>query len=244
MPQGFSRKLGVCAVLSELFHREKSNDTRMLLKIRFETAMEYVSIQERKVGKFTGLQVNALLKSAQSMPVGVVLRKTPGVTKWAKFVWRAVCILPGADPADWKLLRTEGGVSDYHVTTVALTIYRSDTEAYVHGLAANVPCVYVICREAHDPLRPLEVVMVTASPYEAQDYSDNGEDIVEKVMMTPQVHAWIAAYVEEHHEDEAFVKRRRDKHREHKQDGVGDARIVQATDVYRAPRRTGSEPTQ
>ena len=141
-------------------------------------------------------------------------------------------------------MRTDGDVSDYHVTTVPLTIYRSDTEAYVHGLAANVACVYVICRETDDPTKPLEVVMVTASPYEAQDYSDNGEDIVEKVMMTPQVHAWIASYVDEHHEEEAFIKRRRDKHREHKQDGIGDSRIAQTTDVYRAPRRAGSEQGQ
>lgn len=185
--------------------------------------------------------MNAPLTSAQVMPVGVVLRKTPGVTKWAKYVWRAVSILPGADPADWKLLRREGDISDYHVATVPLALYRSDTEAYVHGLAAHVPCVYVICRETPNPAKPLEVVMVTASPYEAQDYSDNGEDIVEKVMMTPQVHAWITAYVDEHHEDEAFVKRRRDKYREPRQDGIGDARIVQTTDVYRAPRNSRTE---
>jgi len=189
-------------------------------------------------------KLNAPLKSAQTMPVGVVLRKSPGVTKWAKVVWRAVCVLPGADPADWKLLRTEGEVSDYHVTTVPLTLYRSDTEAYVHGLAAHVPCLYVICRETRDPARPLEVVMVTASPYEAQDYSDNGEDIVEKVMMTPQVHAWISAYVDTHHEEEAFVKRRRDKYQEPKQDGIGDARISQTTDVYRAPRTSRSGSSQ
>ena len=186
--------------------------------------------------------MNALLKTAQSMPVGVVLRKSPGVTKWARFVWRAVSILPGAAPADWKLLRCEGDVSEYHVTTLPLTLYRSDTEAYVHGLAAHVPCVYVICRETTDAAKPLEVVMVTASPYEAQDYSDNGEDIVEKVMMTPQVHAWIASYVDEHHEEEEFIKRRRDKYREPKQDGIGDSRIAQTTDVYRAPRNARSEP--
>lgn len=178
------------------------------------------------------------------MPVGVVLRKSPGVTKWAQYVWRAVCVLPGADPADWKLLRQEGDVSEFHVATVPLTIYRSDTEAYVHGLAARVPCIYVVCRETLNPEKPLEIALVTASPYEAQDYSDNGEDIVEKVMMTPQIHAWIAAYVDEHHEEEAFVKRRRDKYREHKQDGVGDARISQATDVYRSPRRPRTEPVQ
>ncbi len=185
--------------------------------------------------------MNAPLKSAQSMPVGVVLRKSPGVTKWAQYVWRAVCVLPGADPADWKPLRTEGDVTDYHVATVPLTLYRSDTEAYVHGLSANVPCLYVICREVSDPARPLELVMVTASPYEAQDYSDNGEDIVEKVMMPPQVQAWVAAYIDEHHQDEAFVKRRRDKYREPRQDGIGDARIAQPSDVYRAPRNASKE---
>lgn len=211
-------------------------------RIPFEPKGEYVSIPERICKSFVGIPVNAPLTSAQVMPVGVVLRKSPGVTKWAKYVWRAVAILPGADPADWKVLRREGDVSEYHAATLALTLYRSDTEAYVHGLAANVPCVYVICRETQDTARPLDVVMVTASPYEAQDYSDNGEDIVEKVMMTPQVHAWIADYVAEHHEEEAFVKRRRDTYREPRQDGIGDSRIAQTTDVYRAPRNSASEP--
>ena len=175
--------------------------------------------------------------------------KTETASKMARrlsriFTYATVLKLRGDDPADWKLLRTEGEVSDYHVTTVPLTLYRSDNEAYVHGLAANVPCLYVICRETRDPARPLEVVMVTASPYEAQDYSDNGEDIVEKVMMTPQVHAWISAYVDTHHEEEAFVKRRRDKYQEPKQDGIGDARISQTTDVYRAPRTSRSGSSQ
>ncbi len=48
--------------------------------------------------------------------------------------------------------------------------------------------------------------------------------------------AWIGDYVEAHHEDEAFIKRRRDKARvDRKEDGIGDARIRQVADVYRAP---------
>lgn len=193
---------------------------------------------------FAGDFVHHTLKSAQSMPVGVVLRRTPGVTRWAAFAWRAVAILPGAEAANWKLLREEGETAEYHAATVTLTLYRSDTEAYVHGLSAQVPCVYVICRETGRAADPFDIVTVTASPYEAQDYSDNGEDIVEKVAMTPQVLAWVMAYVDEHHEEETFVKRRRDRHREHKQDGIGDPRIAQTTDVYRAPRRNASETSQ
>ncbi|WP_150122349.1 DUF3305 domain-containing protein, partial [Sulfitobacter sp. HI0129] len=81
------------------------------------------------------------------MPIGIVLRRSPGVTRWADVVWRATGILPGADEADWKLLRQEGESAEYHAATLPLTLYRSDTEAYVHGLAAKVPCLFVVCRE-------------------------------------------------------------------------------------------------
>jgi len=44
---------------------------------------------------------------------------------------------------------------------------------------------------------------------EAQDYSGQwAKTIVEKVMMTPQVHAWIGAYVDTHHEEEQPLLKR------------------------------------
>ena len=44
--------------------------------------------------------------------------------------------------------------------------------------------------------------------------------------------------MEKHYEEEAFVKRRRNKARvDQSQDGIGDPRIRQVSDVYRAPRR-------
>ena len=83
---------------------------------------------------------------------------------------------------------------------------------------------------------PLEILLVTASPYEAQDYADTGEELVEKVPMPDGLVAWIRDFVEAHHEDEVFIKRKRDKKRiDQKEDGIGDARIRQTSDVYRAP---------
>ncbi len=171
------------------------------------------------------------------MPLGIVIRRVPGVTRWAKHVWKASAVLPGAGEASWKELRREGDTVEYHAATVPLVLYRTDTEAYLHGLSAKEPAIYVVMRESESD-DPLDVVLATASPYEAQDYADTGEELVEKVSMPEGLIAWIRDYIEAHHEHEVFVKRRRDKARvDLTQDGIGDARIRQTADVYRAPSK-------
>jgi hypothetical protein len=171
-----------------------------------------------------------------TMPVGIVIRKTLGVTRWAAWSWRAVALLPGAGPANWRELRREGDAVEYHAATVTLELHHTLTEAYLQGLSAKVPGVYVIMRNgaaAHRDGAPLDVVLATASPFEAQDYADSGEEIVEKVPMPEGLIAWVRDFVEAHH---VFKKRRRDKRTMGDvQDGIGDPRIPQLSDVYRAP---------
>ncbi len=174
----------------------------------------------------------------QSMPVGVVVRRSPGVTRWAAWSWKAVSVLPGAAPADWRLLREEGGVAEFHAATPVLQLHPADSEAYLVTLSDKTPAIYVVMRQTGVADRPLQVLLVTASPYEAQDYMDNGEDVVEKLPMPSGLVGWISDFVNAHYEEEIFVKRRRDrKHVDLVEDGVGDARIAQMTDVYRAPGR-------
>ena len=177
------------------------------------------------------------LKPYRNMPVGVVIKRQPGVTRWAKYAWKATSILPGAADAHWRELRREGEVVEYHAATVTLELFGAETEAYVHGLGAEVPCVYVIMRpKPETPAHPFEVLLITASPYEAQDYCDTGEEVVEKVAMTPGLLAWVREFVELFHEDEEFVKRRRHKERMDKvEDGIGDPRIGGMGDVYASP---------
>lgn len=173
---------------------------------------------------------------SQSMPMGIVIRRLPGVTRWAKWVWKPVSVLPGAGEAEWQILRQEENAVEYHAATLPLELHRTDTEAYRTALSEKTPSLYVVLRESDSPTRPMEVLLVTASPYEGQDYADTGEEIVEKVPMPPGVIAWIDKFVRQHHEDERFIKRRRDKANTGKiEDGVGDARIRQLTDVYRTP---------
>lgn len=176
----------------------------------------------------------------EMMPLGIVLRRVPGVTRWQAHSWRASAVLPGAPEADWRELRREGDAVEFHAATLALELHGADTEAYVHGLQTQVPSVYVILRnEDGDAPAP---VAVTVSPYEAQDYTDSGEEIVEKVPMPAGVLEWVMAFVEKHHVEEAFIKRKRDKSRvDLQEDGIGDARIRQVADVYRAPSATRKE---
>ena len=176
-----------------------------------------------------------MVQKSVSIPLGIVIRKAPGVTRWVDHVWKAVAVLPGAGPAHWKKLRCDGDVIEYHAATVPLELFRTDTEAYLHGLSTKIPAIYVVMRES-EGADPLDVVLTTASPYEAQDYADTGEELVEKVPMPEGLVAWIRDYVEQHHEDEVFIKRRRDKSRvDREENGIGDARIRQTADVYRAP---------
>ncbi len=173
-----------------------------------------------------------------SMTVGVVVRRTPGVTRWAKWAWRAVAVLPGAGPADWKELRRDGDAVEFHAATLEMELWRTDTEAYLVAISNEPPSVYVVMRRREDPASPheMEIVRVTASPYEAQDFADTGEDIVEPVPAPEGLVAFIRDFVERHHVEEAFVKRRRDRARvDRKEDGKGDPRIRQDADVYRAP---------
>lgn len=172
------------------------------------------------------------------MPVGVVVRRLPGVTRWQKWTWLPVSLLPGAAPADWKMLRAEGDAIEYHATTLSLELHHTQTEAYLIALSDKVPSIYVVMRAAPElaPAIPIEVLHMTASAHEGLDYADSAEVFVEKVPMPPGLIAWIREFVDMHHEEEIFYKRQRDKHRiDLEEEGIGDPRIRQLADVYRAP---------
>ena len=67
--------------------------------------------------------VNTMPLIRASMPVGIVVRRTPGVTRWAKWAWKVVAVLPGAGPANWRELRREGDAVEYHAATLTLDLW-------------------------------------------------------------------------------------------------------------------------
>lgn len=174
-----------------------------------------------------------------TIPVGIIVRRTPGVTRWAAWSWRVSALLPGAGPADWRELRREGDAVEFHAATMTLELFSSDTQGYVVSLASKTPCLYVVMSEdeSADAKLPWKPELVTASAFEGQGYAESGEVLVERVPIPLPLISFIRDFVQAHHVEEAFVKRKRDRKRvDLVEDGKGDARIRQLSDVYRAPR--------
>lgn len=145
------------------------------------------------------------------MPIGVVLERREMDNPWQDHSWSAVAVMPGAPEVDeWRLLASDQGWARYHADTLPLELHRSETEAYRTNLADHPPRVFVLLREdEEDGDHEVAPFLVTVSAYEAQDYLDSGEEIVDGVTMPDAVIAWVQAFIDAHHVDVPFVKRKR-----------------------------------
>ncbi|MBT8416861.1 MAG: DUF3305 domain-containing protein [Silicimonas sp.] len=172
------------------------------------------------------------------VPLGVVLRRRPGVTRWAKWAWTAVSVIPNAGPGGFRVLREDGDITDFHAATVPMDLHHTEVESYRTSLMMTPPSVFVVLNkgESADNVHGIDVHLVTASADRAQEWQDSDEMIVEPVAMPDVILATVRDFCEAHYKEVAFVKRKRDRQRTDLiEDGIGDARIRQAADVYRSP---------
>lgn len=147
-----------------------------------------------------------------SIPLGVIVARKKLDNLWVEWSWKPIAVVPGAGPVErWNEIASGEGWTHFHAATVPLTLYRSESEAYNVNLNNVVPAIYVVLRkdEDDDAGHPYFVHEATASPYDAQAYLDSDDDIVEAVPMPPGLVAWIKTFVDEHHVEEVFVKRKR-----------------------------------
>jgi hypothetical protein len=160
-------------------------------------------------GKLPGMEKEV------SMSVGIVIERRSVDHPWADHSWRPVAVVPGVDGVEqWReLVRGEDWVR-YLCASLPVTLHRKETEGYRLNLSGEQPAIFVVLSPSEDESDAHEVSAshATASPYEAQDYLDCGELIVEPVPMPPALIAWITDFVEEHHKDEPFKKRKRKNH--------------------------------
>ncbi len=158
------------------------------------------------------------MNKQEVIPLGVVLERRRTDHPWQDFSWKPVAVIPGAAPLNpsdpWKRLRSGQDWVQFHSGTLPLELYRRETEGYKVNLSQEPPRVFIVLRddEEHEEGHEYQPFLVTACPYEAQDYLDSGEELVETVTMPPDVVAFVKRYIDQHHVDEPFYKRKRKRH--------------------------------
>jgi len=146
-----------------------------------------------------------------TIPVGVVVERVKAISRWTDYLWRPTTALAGQpDTAPWSKLAEEPDRVTFYAGPAEVALYRSEAGNYRDNLATGKPMLWVVLRESSAE-NPYEVFLVTADPAEGEGATEAGNDIVEPVPMPDAVRDRVAAFVAEHHVEQAFVKRKRDR---------------------------------
>lgn len=146
-----------------------------------------------------------------SVRVGVVAERLKAESKWIDYVWRPANILEGVpDMQPWTLLEGNSERALFYAGATAIELYAGDAAHYRENLVTGFPKLWIILRPTGiEP--PLDLVMVTANPFEAEGLTENAADVVEPIPMPESFRNIVAAFVEQHYVHEPFFKRKRDK---------------------------------
>jgi hypothetical protein len=146
-----------------------------------------------------------------SIPVGVVVERSKSASQWADFYWRPAGVLAGVpDTPPWTRLSDDGERVTFYVGAGQVDLYRTETANYRDNLQSGAPLLWIILRPAEaDP--PYELAAVTADPAEGEAMTEAGVNLVDTVPMPKSIQETIAVFVAEHHVEQVFVKRKRDR---------------------------------
>ena len=145
------------------------------------------------------------------IPVGAVVERRKAASQWIDFTWMPVAVLQGApDAAPWTILGRNGDTTTFYAGGAEVGLHKSETGLYRDNLATGEPGLWVVLAEAEgEP--PYKLVTVTADPAEGEGYTASSSYIVEKVPMPQPLQEAVAAFIAEHHVEQQFFKRKRDR---------------------------------
>jgi hypothetical protein len=145
------------------------------------------------------------------IPVGVIVERCKANSPWVDFIWRPVAVLGGLpDAAPWTKLDVAAETVTFYAGPAEIELYRTETDNYRTNLASAAPSIWVALH-ATGGEPPYEIVAVTADPEEGEGLTEPGQGIVEAVPMPESLRGAIAAFVAEHHVEQVFEKRKRDR---------------------------------
>ncbi len=150
---------------------------------------------------------------AFAVSVIVEFVETPD-NRWEDGRWQVTGVVAGGQDSggadDRELHAAAYGRQHLH-TGLQCRLYKDDAESYYFNIVSDNPSVFVICnQEAGEPLQPF---IVTLGYGEATSYMETDE-IVETVVMPPELYRWAERFVLEHYVPEKRRKRKRDNWKE------------------------------
>jgi hypothetical protein len=143
--------------------------------------------------------------------VGIVVERRRAQSPWIDFTWKPVAALAGLpDAAPWTMLSQDGDGASFYAGAAEIELYRTETANYRDNLGSGAPMLWVALRPTGvEP--PYEIFGVTADPAEGEAWAQSDSDLVDVVSMPAVVRETIDAFVAEHHVEQPFYKRKRDR---------------------------------
>ncbi len=143
--------------------------------------------------------------------VGVVIERQRAESQWIEFIWRPVGVLPDEpNMKPWTLLREEGDTQSFYAGSATVDLYRSEAARYRENLATGVPGIWVVMSPSEGE-HPYTIAAVTADPAEGEGFTETASHLVEQVPMPEVVRVAVERFIGEHHVEETFVKRKRER---------------------------------
>jgi hypothetical protein len=146
-----------------------------------------------------------------TIPVGVLVERLKGVSPWTEFTWRPAAVLVGAPEApEWSKVSEDSARTIFYAGMAEIELYRTETQFYRDNLESVAPKLWISLHEtgANPPYR---IATVSADPAEGESLTEIATALVESVPMPAAIQESIAAFIAEHHVEQTFIKRQRDR---------------------------------
>jgi hypothetical protein len=156
----------------------------------------------------------------QHLTVGVVAVKRKLNNPWVDFEWLPEAVLPGLPAVDpGTRIGAEGAVERWYLGPAEIIFHSGETAHYRDNLVSGRPSVWVALRENGEGA--WEIAGATVDPYEGEAFVDTVTDKVEALPMPHEIAVDLQAFVDAHHVEQAFYKRKRDRMDPHAEQDFG-----------------------
>lgn len=177
----------------------------------------------------------------QVIRLGVLALRRPPVTRWSTGQLQPLAVLmpEPATAANTRLI-DDAGTETWYLGGRDLVLWSGDTAHHRDNLSSGQPKVWVALR-GNDPARA-EVICLTADPYEGEGLSSDLDLIVGAVPMPDAVRAIVAGFIDRHHVDIPFKRRKRSPTNPAEDEVRRGPRVLQPADKWESRKGRGQTP--